>query len=219
MRPSNEVLAERVRAGDRHAGAELLTSCGAVLRWACRRVRFITAMEVADLEQEAVVGLFRAAKEHTAARGSFSAFAATVVTNHLLGEAPVQGRLVRGTRHAARRAFADGGQRPAWLRPTMSLDAPATDDADGATLGDRLCDNAPSPDELVAQALLARKATQAMASLPERERRVMRQHFEEGQTLEEIGQELGVSREYVRQIKAQALRRMRQHLERGRHGR
>ena len=52
----------------------------------------------------------------------------------------------------------------------------------------------------------------AIEELPERERRILEQHFGLGggdsHTLEEIGQGMGLTRERVRQVEQQALRRL-----------
>jgi RNA polymerase sigma factor (sigma-70 family) len=53
----------------------------------------------------------------------------------------------------------------------------------------------------------------AMASLPQRQRAIVQWTIVEGMTLEMVGQHLGVTKERVRQIREQALRRLREHPE------
>lgn len=53
---------------------------------------------------------------------------------------------------------------------------------------------------------------QAMAVLTEREQHVIRERFFESKSLQEVGQEMGVSRERIRQIQAFALSRIRSSL-------
>ena len=50
---------------------------------------------------------------------------------------------------------------------------------------------------------------QALATLTEREVRVIQQRFEERKTLQDTGKTEGVTRERVRQIEAKALRKLR----------
>lgn len=100
----------------------------------------------------------------------------------------------------------------------LSLDGPATAAGEGRLL-DTLADgsNRLPDDDLYAQAL--RGAVQgAIASLSEREARVLRMYYgfdeAEPMTLEAIGATLGITRERVRQIRERALRRLR-HQSRG----
>lgn len=69
------------------------------------------------------------------------------------------------------------------------------------------------PSEEVTQTLLSEDLQRSLRSLPPREARVLRLRFglEDGQsyTLEKVGRKLGVTRERIRQIEAQALKRLR----------
>jgi RNA polymerase primary sigma factor len=94
--------------------------------------------------------------------------------------------------------------------PPLSLDAPVGDDI---TLGHLVADRAiPSPEETMVRNDLTRHLREALAGLPAREREVLRLRFgldgAEEQTLEEIGTRFQVTRERVRQMEAQALRRL-----------
>jgi RNA polymerase primary sigma factor len=72
---------------------------------------------------------------------------------------------------------------------------------------------APSPEEEAGKRMLREEVREALASLSERERRVLelRYGLVDGRerTLEEVGTELGVTRERARQIQAKALRQLR----------
>jgi RNA polymerase primary sigma factor len=61
--------------------------------------------------------------------------------------------------------------------------------------------------------LLKEQMSDILASLSERERQVLEMRFGlkdgQGRTLEEVGQEFGVTRERIRQIEAKALRKLR----------
>ena len=85
--------------------------------------------------------------------------------------------------------------------------------ADGdAELGDLLTDReAPDPFDEADESLRRQDIRKALAALPERERRIVELRFGfEGEpwTLEAIGLELDVTRERVRQLERQALRRL-----------
>jgi RNA polymerase sigma-32 factor len=99
--------------------------------------------------------------------------------------------------------------------PDLSLNAPRSrEDSDGGEFVDTLVDEAPGPE---ARAASREEASyrhdllvQAMASLPERERRIIseRQLNDEPMTLEQLGAVYGISRERVRQLEVRALDRL-----------
>lgn len=99
-----------------------------------------------------------------------------------------------------------------------SLDAPIGEDSD-ATLGELI--KAPDtidPQVAAETVALRRVVNEALADLTPREQRILRMRFGIGttdHTLEEIGQEFGVTRERIRQIEAKALEKLR-HPARGR---
>jgi RNA polymerase primary sigma factor len=98
----------------------------------------------------------------------------------------------------------------------VSLNAPVGDD--DSELVDLFADEAAdSPAELAEDALRARAVRDALAELPERERRVLELRFGvdvEPQSLEAIGKELGLTRERVRQLEAKALSKLEEDLAR-----
>jgi RNA polymerase primary sigma factor len=98
-------------------------------------------------------------------------------------------------------------------RAALSLDSPFGDDHDSRLI-DILADNeSPSTDQSTANADLSGVLHRAMTVLRGRESEVVRMYFgldgDEPQTLEEIGDRYGITRERVRQIKDKALLRMR----------
>ena len=100
-------------------------------------------------------------------------------------------------------------------RPHLSLDAPPRgDERDARSLADLLADDAPPVDESSIQRSLAETVAQALSALSQREARVLRLYYGlEGAdqvSLEQIGAQLGVTRERVRQIKEKALQKIRQ---------
>jgi RNA polymerase primary sigma factor len=94
----------------------------------------------------------------------------------------------------------------------VSLDTPV---GDGESLyGDLIEDlNSDRPDETTATRLRARELAHALSRLNPRMRRVLALRFgldgEQPQTLEEVGQGLGITRERVRQLESRALRELR----------
>ncbi|NHC15571.1 sigma-70 family RNA polymerase sigma factor [Motilibacter deserti] len=99
-------------------------------------------------------------------------------------------------------------------RDVLSLEAPLGDGTDDGTLGDILADaQAPDAHEQVAFGLLQDELAQVLSQLPEREQTIMRMRFglETGRehTLLEIGDRLGLTRERVRQLEKESLRRLR----------
>ncbi|MBM2810682.1 MAG: polymerase sigma factor RpoD, C-terminal domain/RNA polymerase sigma factor, sigma-70 family [Chloroflexi bacterium] len=99
------------------------------------------------------------------------------------------------------------------LAQPISLESPVGDDQN-TKLGDFVEDpNAEGLDEAGARAMLRDQVADVLDSLGPRERRVLdlRYGLESGRqhTLDEIGVELGVTRERIRQIEAKALRKLR----------
>jgi RNA polymerase primary sigma factor len=100
-----------------------------------------------------------------------------------------------------------------YARTPVSLDKPVGEDGD-SLLGDFIEDeDSESPTDRVSQTLLREQLLNAIETLPPREQRILRLRygFQDGQmyTLAEIGQRLGITRERVRQLEAQALGRLR----------
>jgi RNA polymerase primary sigma factor len=99
-------------------------------------------------------------------------------------------------------------------RRPVSLETPIDEDGD-STFGDFVEDvNSPAPAEEVATNMLHEHLKKALDRLPPREAQILRLRYglEDGKiyTLEEVGQAIGVTRERVRQLEAQALNRLRQ---------
>jgi RNA polymerase primary sigma factor len=98
-------------------------------------------------------------------------------------------------------------------RRPLSLETPTDDEAD-SVLGDFIEDiESPEPVETVTSQMLRDKLNDILYSLPPREVRILQMRYGlvdgETYTLEEVGKKLGVTRERVRQIEAQALSRLR----------
>ena len=96
-------------------------------------------------------------------------------------------------------------------RASTSLDQPVGEE-DDAVFGDFVPGDAPLPEEEVELTLRSQALQEALAALAEREREVIALRYgldgAEPRTLEEIGRSLGLTRERVRQIELDALRRL-----------
>jgi len=95
----------------------------------------------------------------------------------------------------------------------LSLETPVGEEEE-STLAEFIEDDvSPTPPSLASHNLLGERMGDALASLTPREARVLRLRYglEDGEdyTLEQVGEKLGLTRERIRQIQAQALRRLR----------
>jgi RNA polymerase primary sigma factor len=98
-------------------------------------------------------------------------------------------------------------------KQTISLESPVGEEGD-STVADLLADrHAVAPQDAAAEAILREQVEDALAHLSARERQVVRLRFGladgRDRTLGEIGVELGLSRERVRQIESDAFAKLR----------
>jgi RNA polymerase primary sigma factor len=105
------------------------------------------------------------------------------------------------------------GELMIWAEKIFSLDAPLSDEEEN-TLADIIEDQATQdPSDLTARSLLRQEVMRALDSLTVRERQVIALRFglydDQDHTLEEVGRELKVTRERVRQIEERAIRKLR----------
>jgi RNA polymerase primary sigma factor len=126
-----------------------------------------------------------------------------------LGEDPTLEQLAQRTGIATRKVVAllNTTQEP------ISLDMPVGDE-ENTSLGSLLYDKtSPDPQEELIDTEMRDEIHSILSVLDEREQHIMRKRFgfdgEETYVLQQIGEELNISRERVRQIEAQALRKLR----------
>jgi RNA polymerase primary sigma factor len=98
-------------------------------------------------------------------------------------------------------------------RRPISLEAP-TDEDEETEIGDFVEDTrSPAPSEMTEQEMLRQHLAEALSRLPDREAHILQLRYGladgEMHTLEEVGKAIGVTRERVRQLEAQALNRLR----------
>ncbi len=133
----------------------------------------------------------------------------------------------QGQRPTLKEIAAYLGLNPArvhWLikvsRRPLSLEKPVGEEQD-SELGEFIEDeDSPTPPDMASQHLLAQEVESILSTLTPREARILRLRFglQDGHayTLKEVGAKFGLTRERIRQIERQALRRLR-HPSRSRH--
>ena len=100
-------------------------------------------------------------------------------------------------------------------RQVVSLETPFGEEEDGTPLRDFIEDHdSPTLSEVAFFLMLKAQVQEVLETLTERERRVIKLRFglEDGhsRTLEQVGEEYGITRERIRQIEAKALKRLRE---------
>jgi len=94
----------------------------------------------------------------------------------------------------------------------ISMDAPFVEGEDNTLLDVMVNEDSPDTDHILINESLSQEIERALSTLSEREHQIIKKFFGLGvpaMTLEEIGDELGLTRERVRQIKEKAIRRLR----------
>jgi len=99
-------------------------------------------------------------------------------------------------------------------RLPVSLESPIGEKADSC-IGDFIEEqNLPAPEDIALSQVMNAQVEEALRTLTDRESRILRLRFgmegERPHTLQEVGQEFGVTRERIRQIEAKALQKMRE---------
>ena len=129
-------------------------------------------------------------------------------------QALAEGRALNPTqKRALRRATAKVRNIIRMAQEPMSLETPVGNE-ENSFLGDFIKDeSAPAPVDAATQQLLREQVAEILEELNERERQVLEMRFGlldgRNRTLEEVGNEFGVTRERIRQIEAKALRKLR----------
>jgi len=99
---------------------------------------------------------------------------------------------------------------------TVSLETPVGDDDDDSILAEFIEDEKSAPPSVqAARVLLRERLKEILVDLSPREQKILAMRFGLGDgithTLEEVGQEFGVTRERIRQIEAKSLEKIREH--------
>lgn len=223
-------LIQAAQAGDKKAmGALLLAHEGSV--WSAMKRWGFRAEDKEGALQEIRMGLMRAVAKYDPTAGASLLTYATMwmrqtVTRYIdedEGDIRIPVHAAERVRKArklgaksAEEAVAITGSEPAGLAWSLygradRLDRPAGEDPEGYTLLDRVATGAAGPEERLRDEERAHRCRglirEALGYLAPRERAVVERRLlsEEGATLQEVGDELNLSRERIRQIEGDAL--------------
>src|SRR3954447_13846194 len=236
-------LAKRIERGDLAAKDRMINANLRLVVSLARKYQGVGELALLDLIQEGILGLIRAVEKFDWRKGfRFSTYATLWIRQAIQRGLADRGRMIRlpvnvaqrerrvakaerllaaelgrepTLEEVARRAELDPGQvrelREA-SRVVASLDRPVGEDGD-ATLGDLLPGEGAVPAEDVEVVLRQEAVRDTVATLPEREREVIKLRYglngdRAPQPLTQVGQKLGVSLERVRQIEERALQHL-----------
>lgn len=178
---------------------------------------------VKDLAQEGVFGIHRALDEYDSSYGTrFSTFVRRYIQNSVADkvsatstDVTIPSRVLLDAR--AGRSNAESSPAAfAVIAPAVLFDAPNI--GDGLSVAETFPDAGPSPEDNVARSsqeeYFKRLIASALQILPSRERDIIvRRHLTDpGETLEDIGRDLGITRERVRQLEAASMTKIRRHI-------
>lgn len=156
-------------------------------------------LSMEDLVSEGNMGLMKAASKYDATRGlRFVNYAVVFIRRQ------IEKALDKESAEQRVESMRDG--------QTRSVDAPLGSKTNVSLLSVLVNADSPMADQRVYDANLAEAIEQALMELNERERAVINAYFgigEERMTMAEIGEQMGLKRERVRQIRDRATRRMR----------
>ena len=221
-------LAGRIRNGDRAALEELVRS----------NLRFVVSvakqyqnqgLSLPDLINEGNLGLIKAAEKFDETRGfKFISYAVWWIRQSILQALAEQSRIVRlplnqvGSMNKINKAYQrfeqEHERKPSAEELAEMLDIPVDKIAETLKMSGRhvlidvmVNEDSPNADRGLINESLSTEIGRALATLTPREADILRKFFGIGtpeKTLEEIGDELHLTRERVRQIKEKAIRKL-----------
>ena len=198
---SNEELALAIQSGETERMGELWEQVEKFIAWNAQRVMPTLGesptIEVSDLVQSGYFALVAAVKSYNAAGGPFLKWL----------------KLYLKTAFAETAGYRTTKMQNDPMRYAMSMDFPISEDSD-STFGDVVPDpNAGIPMDTVENDLWNKQLHEALDAaldaIPPQYSDVVRMRFYEGKALDEISQEIKVSKERVRQLENKGIKMLR----------
>ena len=225
-------LAGRIRNGDR-AALEKLTKSNLRFVVSVAKQYQNQGLSLPDLINEGNLGLIKAAEKFDETRGfKFISYAVWWIRQSILQALAEQSRIVRlplnqvGSMNKINKAYQrfeqEHERKPSAeeLAETLkmsgrhvSVDAPFVEGEDNSLIDVMVNEDSPNADRGLINESLSTEIDRALQTLTPREADILRKFFGIGRaemTLEEIGDELHLTRERVRQIKEKAIRKLNQ---------
>ena len=196
-------LSEKILQGDKSAIIRLVE---ANLRFVVKLATYYRGkgLQMDDLVSEGNIGLMNAATKFDASKGTrFVNYAAPFVRRQIERALEQQNGLYKIPKDAERQAWQNGHP--------LSVDAPLGARSNTNLLSVLVNQDAPQADERVYSEAIEKAVEYALLTLSERESQVINRFFgidREHETMAEIAEDLELKRERVRQIRDQAIRRL-----------